>query len=287
MGNAPSNYSRESLGLLSNEDLRAHLINCTGNQIFATLWEGDRAIHEIREAMDTLYPLETIDELIPFSYQYKLPHGIDENYIWKLESYDQNLFFSIFEEILYLNPELRKIDHQTNEHKINILRGIASRFPLDDIKYFCEVLDFDWSNENIKNFKANEAAKIITTLEDKVQLLMPIIDDSYIRFKEDLWEETLKNIFGKYSSFDDWIEKSANTLIWDTLYSEESIFAYFAMRDGIVVKDYPLIMHKYLRNYAEKNLLHLSDYWKSYNIYLSFNYLVSPQTIVKFYQSLW
>jgi hypothetical protein len=96
------------------------------------------------------YPSEEFDQKYRthFSKKWNLPKGIDENKLGALvdnliknnTKKSADIFFNLFSQVILLNPELKEINIFSGHDASTLIYGIASRFNLDDIKFFIE----DW-----------------------------------------------------------------------------------------------------------------------------------------------
>ena len=259
----------------------------------------EEAIDRFKYLEDTTYPLEG-DETTQFlSTKYILPDWIDENFMWKFRGSDKFLEeWDLFDKIVELNPQLKEIVIRDERDKQEIFNGIASRFPVEDIKYWVEILDCWRKNERFSNALLSERIRndknLYEQLEfygeqmhqqikwhaDMLRIALPDVIykklndfssyESYIQYIEDA--KIRMKLTGK---FDEW-EKEFSQALWDFDITDEKIFAYFYERDHLSILNYPIFAYILYRQNI-KDLV-CDEKW------IGFWSLLSPESLEKFIQ---
>ncbi len=254
----------------------------------------EEMIENIKWDEDTMFPLEEMNALQFLSKKYILPQWLDENFLWKTRYSKKTLDdWWIFEEILELNPDLKTIYCKSDREKKNLLDGVASRFPIDDIKYFIEILDNSCSNETSWNTKLTHRIldnKILCSYLQENEILFNNTIEWYNNALKIWTSHIIYDKFNEFESYEQYIDYIDNTrqkfkdqkimsesdkifsdaMMWLDI-NDVSIFSYFHQRDNLSIINYPVYAFIILRRVVEKKL---KRQWEG------FWYGLSPDTLV-------
>lgn len=267
-------------------------------EIFYEKWNEYIVVKDILKHMkskaDTYYPLECFPQIKKLSHTYNFPERIDENFLWKLRTSKVFLLpWWIYDILLDLNPKLKKIKTKNNKHKFALLEWIASRFPVDDIKYFIEILDIYADNENNLNIRfdkyVKDNKKLCLVIEQNKNNISLICHKNNNELIEDLskdWYDTLQS-FKNYEDYllqlDDFQNNKKIATHYENLFKEiESfyydkitVFSFFMQRDELDIMNYSAFAFYFIKKIVFQTYID-----KNGNGH-DFSYAISADTVLK------